>query len=164
VRTVIAIRGDVENEEGGEMATIEGRRQSTNPNAGFRFHLEQRTRDFAVGVIRFVSALPEGQIRDVVGKQLFRSATSLGANCRAVARARSKPDFISKISIAEEEADETQYWLEILRDLKVVSENDFRQLYQEARELTAIFVSSGKTAKYGAAAVQLPRIESSDSL
>jgi four helix bundle protein len=143
------------------MAVMAGKIQSANPNAGFRFHLEQRTRLFAVNTIRLVTALPQGQLRDVVGKQLFRSATSLGANYRAAARARSKSDFIAKISIAEEEADETQYWLEILRELEAVSEKEFHTLYQEARELTAIFVSSGRTAKYGPASEgRRPKAES----
>ena len=138
-----------------------GRVQSANPNAGFRFHLEQRTRHFAVNVIRFVGALSDGQIRDVIGRQLLRSATSVGANYRAAARARSRSDFIAKISIAEEEADETQYWLEILFDLKAVTEDQFHQLYQEARELTAIFVSSGRTAKYGSTRDdRRPKVES----
>ena len=116
---------------------------------GRRRDLELRTKTFAVEIAGLVGALPHGPVEAVLGKQLLRSGTSIGANYRSAARARSKPDFISKIGIAEEEADETQYWLEILHELGVISETEFSRLHREAGEFVAIFVSSGKTAKYG---------------
>ena len=117
--------------------------------AKLRQELEQRTKTFALGVIRLVESLPPGQATGILGKQLLRSATSVGANYRSAARARSKADFISKVSIAEEESDETQYWLEILHELSFIPESAYEPLHREAGELTAIFVTSGKTAKYG---------------
>jgi four helix bundle protein len=116
---------------------------------GIRSTLEQRTKAFAVKVIRAVNELPPGQVSAIIGKQLIRCATAAGANYRSAARARSKPDFISKIGIAEEEADESQYWLELLSELNLIRRDDFARLHQEAQELTAIFVTSGRTAKYG---------------
>ena len=109
--------------------------------------LKRRTRRFAGDVLRFVRRLPRDQVSDVIAKQLIRSATSIGANYRAACKARSKPDFISKLAIAEEEADETQYWFEILYDLEMISDDEFRSLHHEASELTAILTSSGRTAK-----------------
>jgi four helix bundle protein len=114
-----------------------------------RFSLEQRTKAFALKVIRTVSGLPPGQISAIIGKQLVRCATAVGANYRSAARARSKPDFISKIGIAEEEADESQYWLELLQECNLLAEQEFSTLHREAKELTAIMVTSGRTAKYG---------------
>jgi four helix bundle protein len=127
-------------------------RESEVANAEYkvlRRELEQRTKMFAINTARFVGNLPPTQVANTLGKQLLRSATSVGANYRSAARARSKPDFISKISIAEEEADETQYWLEILHELSLVPDSLFEPLHREAGELTAIFVSSGRTAKNG---------------
>ncbi len=113
----------------------------------FEQDLKQRMKAFAVDVIRVVEGLPRGQTVDVIGKQLIRCATSIGANYRAACRARSKADFIAKLAIAEEEADESQYWLEILVSLDRLASADFQRLHGEADELTAILVSSGKTAK-----------------
>ena len=86
---------------------------------------------------------------DVLGKQLLRSATSVGANYRAACRARSRADFISKIAVVEEEADECLYWLELLGESGLVSTPALRTLLKEADELTAIFTAAGKTAKQG---------------
>jgi four helix bundle protein len=80
-------------------------------------------------------------------RQIVRSVTSVGANYRSALRARSKPDFISKITIAEEEADETCYWLEMLIEIGVFSKNRLEPLLKEAQEITAILTTSGKTAK-----------------
>ncbi|MEW6510833.1 MAG: four helix bundle protein [Bacteroidota bacterium] len=114
-----------------------------------RLNLEERTKKFAVQVVRLVELLPNSQSSTVLGKQLLRSATAIGANYRSASRARSKPDFISKIGIAEEEADEARYWLELLSELKMIPESSFISLHEEAGQLTAIFVASGRTAKYG---------------
>jgi four helix bundle protein len=114
-----------------------------------RQDLEQRTKRFAIGVARVVMAIPGGTRTDPLARQLLRSATSVGANYRSACRARSKRDFISKISIAEEEVDESRYWLEILHELALLDEEIFEPLHREAGELTAIFVASGRTAKQG---------------
>jgi four helix bundle protein len=113
----------------------------------FEVELKRRTRQFAVAVIRFAESLPRDRSTDIMVRQMIRSATSVGANYRAACKARSKADFISKIAIAEEEADETQYWLEILSGLELISDAEFRRLHGEASQLTAILTSSGRTAK-----------------
>lgn len=82
-----------------------------------------------------------------MGRQLLRSGTSIGANYRSTCRGRSKADFISRIAIAEEEADETVYWLELIKESKLSNLNTVQSLLDEANELTAIFTSIGKTAK-----------------
>ncbi len=94
-----------------------------------------------------VSTLGPGAAEQVLGKQLLRAATSVGANYRAACRARSRADFVSKITIVEEEADECIYWLELLSDSGRLNSRVGVELLQEAHELTAIFTASGKTAK-----------------
>jgi len=79
--------------------------------------LKNRTKRFAIEVIKFVDSFPSSRTVDILGKQLIRSASSVGANYRAACKARSKADFISKITIVEEGADECQYWLELLQEL-----------------------------------------------
>lgn len=110
--------------------------------------LRQRTKKFALRIIKFVEILPKARSALVLGNQLIRSATSIGANYRSACRARSKADFISKIAIVEEEADETTYWLELISELNLVKSNDLNSLLKEAKELTAIFTSSRRTAKF----------------
>ena len=109
--------------------------------------LKKRTKEFALSALKLVDSLPQSKSVDVISKQLVRSATSAGANYRAACKARSKADFISKITIVEEEADETQYWLELLIDLETGDQEQVLELLEEAKELTAIFTASGKTAK-----------------
>lgn len=109
--------------------------------------LKKRTKEFAVRVLTFIDALPHTRSVDVMAKQLARSATSVGANYRAACKARSKADFISKIIVVEEEADESQYWLELLMSLEKGDQHEIASMLEEARELTAIFTASGKTAK-----------------
>jgi four helix bundle protein len=116
-------------------------------NKEFEEQLKSRMMAFSIGVMRMVEALPKGRVADVVGKQLMRSATSVGANYRAACRGRPKADFVAKLSIAEEEADESQYWLEILASLNQIDREIFGSLHTEACELTAILTSSIKTAK-----------------
>jgi len=113
----------------------------------FEEGLKRRMLNYAIGVIRLVEKLPSGQTSGVLGKQLVRCSTSIGANYRGACKAKSKADFIAKLAIAEEEADESQYWLELLASIGQVSDKDFKQLHTEAMELTAILASSGKTAK-----------------
>jgi len=109
--------------------------------------LKNRTKQFALRVIRLVEALPRTQTAAVIGNQLLRSATSVAANYRAVCRARSQADFVSKLGIVEEEADESLFWLELVVEANLQPAARVQDLLQEADELTAIFVSSRKTAK-----------------
>ena len=108
--------------------------------------LKERTKKFALEVIKFVEKLPRTKTGNVIGNQLLRSATSIGANYRSACRARSHADFISKISIAEEEADESLYWLELAVESGLVDKQIAEKLTQEANELTSIFAASRKTA------------------
>jgi len=112
-----------------------------------RGELERRTTEFALRVIRFVTALPKGKVSDTLGNQLLKSGTSVGANYREANRAQSRSDFIHKIALVEKEAAETQYWLELLDESKIGNSDDRRWLLQESNALLAIFTSVGKTAK-----------------
>ncbi len=109
--------------------------------------LKERTQRFAIEVIRFCIGLAKTQELSVIGKQLIRSASSVGANYRAVCRAKSKADFIAKLSIVEEEADESMYWLEILEGLGMRKNADLERLKDEATQFVAIVVASKKTAR-----------------
>lgn len=109
--------------------------------------MNRRTKEFAKRVINLCRQLPESREGRLIGNQLFRSGTSVGANYRAGCRARSKPEFIAKLGIVLEEADESLYWLEILAESQVVEANLLAPLMKEADELVAIFVASLKTAK-----------------
>ena len=106
-----------------------------------------RMKKLGLEIIRLVDSLPKTQTAGILGKQIVRSSTSIGANYRAACRARSRADFISKVAIAEEGCDETQYWLELLHESGSVGDDEFRRLHGEADQLTAILVASGKTAK-----------------
>ena len=90
--------------------------------------LEERTRKFAVQVVKTVAAFPKSSEGQIIGKQLLRSGTSIGANYREANRAESRNDFVHKVGVAEKEAAETIYWLEICRDTKLGAENKF-QIY-----------------------------------
>jgi len=109
--------------------------------------LKQRTKSFGLRVIRLVNALPPNRSADVIGKQLLRSGTSVGANYRSACRGRSRPDFISRINISIEEADESLYWMELLIEAGLVSDSRLSELMQEADELIAILTASAKTAR-----------------
>jgi four helix bundle protein len=109
--------------------------------------LKRRTRQFGLHVIKLVEALPKTQTTAVIGRQLVRCGTSVGANYRAACRGKSKADFIAKLGTVEEEADESIYWLEMLVEAKVVRSNQVAELLAEANELTAIVAASRKTAK-----------------
>jgi four helix bundle protein len=112
--------------------------------------IRQRTKSLAIGVVELYRSLPYRKDAQVIGNQLLRSGTSVGANYRAVCRARSRPAFISKIGIVLEETDETVFWLELLVETKIVTEERIGILLREARELTAIFTASQRTAKANA--------------
>ncbi len=109
--------------------------------------LEQRTKTFALRVIRFVSKLPRNRVTDTVGTQLLKSGTSIGANYREANRAESRSDFIHKIALVEKEAAETHYWLEILDEIQIGRPEDCHWLLRESDALLAIFTSIGKTSK-----------------
>src|ERR1035441_2186514 len=105
-------------------------------------NLKQRTKQFALRIIKLVESLPHDRTCDVLGKQLLRAGTSVGANYRAACRARSAADFISKMGIVEEEADEAIYWMELLVEAGLVKAAKLKLLMQEADELVAIAVAS----------------------
>lgn len=109
--------------------------------------MRDRTRQLALRIIRLVEALPPKRTADVIGKQLLRSGTSVGANYRAAQRARSRAEFVSKLGIVEEEADESVYWLELLADAGLVKASRLTALIKECNELTAIVVASIRTAR-----------------
>lgn len=109
--------------------------------------LKHRTKQFSLRVIRLVESLPKTAAARVIGNQLLRSGTSVGANYRSACRGRSKPDFIAKAGIALEEADESLYWMELLVESKLVSAEKLAQLEKEASELVAILTASIKTAR-----------------
>ena len=109
--------------------------------------LKDRTQRFALEVIALVQALPKGRLADVLGNQLLRSGTSVGANYRAACRAKSTADFISKMGTVEEEADECIYWFEILVKSGLLSQDLAHDLINEANELLAITVASINTAR-----------------
>jgi four helix bundle protein len=105
---------------------------------------KRRTKQFAPRVIELVDALPKKPAANVIGRQLLRSATSVGANYRSACRGRSTADVIAKLAIVEEEADESMYWLELLVDSKLVAAEKVRELQREANELVAMTVASIK--------------------
>ena len=107
--------------------------------------LEQRTKRFALRVIGFVAELPKSKVNDVLGYQLLKSGTSIGANYREANRAESRNDFIHKIGVVEKEAAETQYWLELSQEARLGSTQERQRLLQKSGELLAIFTSIGKT-------------------
>jgi len=109
--------------------------------------LKKRTKQFGLRIIRLVEALPKTKTAIAIGNQLLRCGTSVGANYRAACRGRSKADFIAKLGIVEEEADESIYWLEMLVEANIVKPNQVGALLTEANELTAIVTASRKTAK-----------------
>ena len=106
-----------------------------------------RTKKLAVAVIREVNKLPRSLATDVIGKQLIRSGTSIGANYRAACRAKSSPDMINKMKIVEEESDETEYWLELLVEAEIVPQNQIAGIYKETDEILAMTVASIKTLR-----------------
>ncbi len=108
---------------------------------------KKRTKAFAIRLIRFLRTFPKTDEGAVIGKQLLKSGTSIAANYRAACRARSKAEFISKISVVVEEADETVFWLELVLELQLSDANESAGLLKEANEILAIFGASQRTAK-----------------
>ena len=109
--------------------------------------MRKRTRKFALDVMKLVEGFPKTRAGDVIGKQMLRSATSVGANYRSACRAQSHAHFISKMNIALEEADESLYWLELAIESGLAKRDIIEDLLREANELTAIFAASIKTAR-----------------
>jgi len=108
--------------------------------------LKARTKTFAVRVIRLVDALPNSVKGRAIANQIMRSATSVAANYRAACRARSRAEFIAKIGVVEEEADETAFWLELIVECEIRSAKQIEPLLKEASELVATMASSRKSA------------------
>jgi len=111
--------------------------------------LKNRTKKFALRIIRVIRSLPPGPEGRIIGHQLLRSGMSVAANYRAVCRARSRPEFLAKLAIVIEEADESAFWLEMLVDAGLISEVKLKELKSEANQLVAIFNASRVTAKKG---------------
>jgi four helix bundle protein len=109
--------------------------------------LRDRTKAFAVRVVRLYRSLPYRTDAQVLGKQLLRCGTSVAANYRAACRARSRAEWVAKIGLVVEEADESVFWLEMLTDCEIVPEVKLRDLLKEAHELSALFTASRRTAK-----------------
>ncbi len=109
--------------------------------------MKARTKKFALRIIRLCNAFPNTGSAGVIGKQLVRSGTSVGANYRSACRAKSTADFLSKLSIVEEEADESVYWMELLAESGIVRENRLVDLIDEGNQIVSIIVSSIKTTK-----------------
>lgn len=135
-----AERGTRNAEQTGELRT--GRRD-----------LLDRTRAFALAVIRLVQDLPRSPAGDVLGKQLLRAGTSVAANYRAARRARSRREFVARMGVVEEEADESQLWLELLGEADLATPQSVGPLRAEAGELVAITVASIRTARLASASV-----------
>jgi len=112
-----------------------------------RDEMKKRTKNYANRVVKLCSALPNNWIAQILGQQLLRSGTSVGANYRAVCRAKSNSDFINKLRIVEEECDESFFWMELLVDNDLIKADRLSSLMKEADELLAITVSSTKTAR-----------------
>ena len=111
--------------------------------------LRQRTKSFVIRIVNVFRSLPHSPDAQTLGKQVLRSGTSVAANYRAVCRARSKAEFISKLGIVIEETDETVFWLELLTETGIVRPERIQDLLKEANELLAIFGASLRTSKSG---------------
>jgi len=110
-------------------------------------YLKKRTKQFGLNIIRLIETLPKTQTVSVIGNQLLRCATSVGANYRSACKSRSRTEFIAKLGVVEEEADESVYWLEMLIEARIIKPDLVTGLLNEAHELTAIIAASRKTAK-----------------
>ncbi len=109
--------------------------------------LSARTKDFALRIVRLYCSLPKSTEAQVLGKQVLRSGTSVGAHYREAVRARSVAEFISKVQGGLQELEETSYWLELLSEASVIPAGRLTELRKETDELIAILVASVKTAK-----------------
>jgi four helix bundle protein len=112
-----------------------------------KIELQRRSQKFAADVIKFTELLPNRRALNILCNQLVRCASSVGANYRAACKGKSSADFINKIVICEEEADESIYWLDLMEESELVKPELLIDFKKEAKELTAIFTAIGKTAK-----------------
>ena len=108
---------------------------------------KDRTKKLALKIIELVEELPNRRTADVIGRQLLRSATSVGANYRSACRGRSTADVLSKLAIVEEEADESVYWMELLVEAHIIPESRVSELMRETNEIVAMTVASIKTLR-----------------
>jgi four helix bundle protein len=104
--------------------------------------MRARTKEFALRIVRLYKTLPNGTAAQVLGKQLLRCGTSVGANYRAACRSRSRAEFVSRLAVVVEEADESMYWMELLVDGGIIKAGKLEPLQNEAKELTAIFTAT----------------------
>src|SRR5438876_6735481 len=132
---------EVVNAEGGTR-NAEQRGESLPPR-----DLRERTKAFALAIVRLVDALPRSRAADVIGHQLLRAGTSVAANYRSARRARSRKEFLAKMGIVEEEADESSFWLELLEEARLVTSERVVELQREAGQLVAITIASIHTAR-----------------
>lgn len=109
--------------------------------------MKARTKSFSLRITKLAEAMPSGRTADVIGKQLIRSGTSVGANYRAACRAKSNADFIAKMGIVEEEADESAFWLELIVETGLMKKELVESLMDEANQLVSIVISSINTAR-----------------
>lgn len=123
-----------------------------------RRDFEKGTKDFALRLIGFIGGLPKNKVTDVLGYQVLKSGTSMGANYREANRAESHDDFVHKIGIVEKESSESQYWFELFKEANIGNQSDRDWLLQECSELLAIFTAMGKTAKARRAAKRTVRL------
>ena len=121
-----------------------------------RDELKKRTKEFALRAIKLVDALPRKTSAEVLGKQLLRSATSVDANYRSACRGRSEAEFVAKLGIAIEEADESEYWMELIGEAGLMKKPRVEPLCREASELVAIFTASVRTSRNTAARKKAP--------
>jgi four helix bundle protein len=113
-----------------------------------------RTKKLAVAIIKQMDTLPHSRAADVIARQVIRSGTSIGANYRAASRAKSTADMINKLKIVEEEADETEYWLEILVETGLLSQEQIANIHKETDEILAMTVASIKTLRNRKSSIQ----------
>lgn len=111
-----------------------------------KIDLKLRTKKYAIGIVKLINALPKNTAGYTIGKQLIRSGTSVAANYRATCRARSQAEFISKIGIVIEEADESAFWLELIIETNLMKKELIEPLLNETNEIVAIMVASSNTA------------------
>lgn len=109
--------------------------------------LKNRTKSFALRIIKLVNSLPRNLVADTIGKQLLRSGTSVGANYRAACLGKSQADFIAKLGIVQEESDESTYWMELLIDSGTIAIDKIGLLKKESEEITAIITASIITSR-----------------
>jgi four helix bundle protein len=109
--------------------------------------MKLRTKKYALRVVKAVQALPENRVGKVLGNQLLRAGTSVGANYRAVCRAKSTADFVNKLKIVEEECDESLFWMELLVESGVITQHRFNNLMKEGDEILSIVVAAAKTTR-----------------